>query len=355
MMKKVLTIIDREEIKGLNLQPMLDAAYDVLTLEYPTYHRQQLAHFFQLLFEVNALKQTPNGLDLAPAATVLARSSLNSHSEALAFFEIICLNSNNLHPLKSYLRTNEAKEHRFFETYLGSYGFFQFALQSALFQKRGNASFINPLLLPDCKRIVGEYLHHPPLLSDTLKAVFTKEVIPLHQVQRFKNQERKMIDYYNKHSILTILPQIGIPESRDDTKALQSFYKDTLFHEFDHCCAICGINLAQMLIASHIKPFRDCGHIFEAIDNNNGLLLCRNHDYLFDQGYITFDELGQLVVSEPLKHISDFELKFVLQPHYMLSPTILRTSRTLFFEYHRAHVFLNPEYFYESNKKNRSI
>ncbi|MGL5541716.1 MAG: HNH endonuclease, partial [Erysipelotrichaceae bacterium] len=326
MMKKVLTIIDREEIKGLNVQPMLDATYDALIVEFPNYHRQQLEHFFQSLFEVNVLKQTPNGLDLSPAATILARSLLNSDSEALAFFEIICHNSNHLHPLKAYLRTNEAKDHRFFETYLGSYEFFQFALQSSLFQKHGHQYFINPRLIPDCKRIVGEYLHHPPLLSDTLKAIFTKEVISFQHHHSFRNQERSMIDYYNKHSILNILPYLGIPESRDDTKILQSFYKDTLFHEFDHCCAICGINLAQMLIASHIKPFRDCGHLFEAIDNNNGLLLCRNHDYLFDQGYITFDEQGVLILSEPLKRISNYERKFVLQPNFVLPADLLRRS-----------------------------
>jgi predicted restriction endonuclease len=63
-------------------------------------------------------------------------------------------------------------------------------------------------------------------------------------------------------------------------------------HEFDHQCPICGTNIPAMLIASHIKPFRDCAHIFECADHNNGLLLCRNHDYLFDQGYFSLNEDG---------------------------------------------------------------
>ena len=49
----------------------------------------------------------------------------------------------------------------------------------------------------------------------------------------------------------------------------------------------------------HIS-FRDCAHIYEAIDHDNGLLLCRNHDYLFDQGYFTFDENGYIIFSEEL-------------------------------------------------------
>lgn len=89
-----------------------------------------------------------------------------------------------------------------------------------------------------------------------------------------------MLNYKYKQTILSIIPRRGIPHDRDETKALQSFYKDTLFHEFDHACPLCGINIPHMLIASHIKPFRDCAHIYEAIDHNNGLLLCRNHDYL---------------------------------------------------------------------------
>ncbi len=59
-------------------------------------------------------------------------------------------------------------------------------------------------------------------------------------------------------------------------------------------CAICSIDVEDFLIASHIKPWKDCNSN-ERLDINNGLLLCPNHDWLFDKGYISFEENGNIV------------------------------------------------------------
>ena len=155
----------------------------------------------------------------------------------------------------------------------------------------------------------------------------------------YKNTMEKMNDYKYKQAILSIIPRRGIPHDRDETKALQVFYKDTLFHEFDHACPICAINIPHMLIASHIKPFRDCAHIYEAIDHNNGLLLCRNHDYLFDQGYITFDDHGYIILSGELLKIENWQEKFSLKKNYRLPEEYLTRDRVLFFQYHRKYIF----------------
>jgi len=64
-------------------------------------------------------------------------------------------------------------------------------------------------------------------------------------------------------------------------------------------CAICGMTYAPMLIASHIKPWKDSTDE-ERLDANNGLLLCPNHDALFDKGYITFRDDGSILISEHL-------------------------------------------------------
>jgi predicted restriction endonuclease len=64
-------------------------------------------------------------------------------------------------------------------------------------------------------------------------------------------------------------------------------------------CALCGVNDERFLIASHIKPWKHSTNE-ERLDVNNGLLLCPNHDSLFDKGYISFDEDGILLVSDDL-------------------------------------------------------
>jgi hypothetical protein len=69
--------------------------------------------------------------------------------------------------------------------------------------------------------------------------------------------------------------------------------------ERDAKCALCRLDSAELLIASHIKPWRDATDE-ERLDPDNGLLLCPNSDRLFDTGYISFAEDGSLLVSDRL-------------------------------------------------------
>lgn len=64
-------------------------------------------------------------------------------------------------------------------------------------------------------------------------------------------------------------------------------------------CALCGVTDPRVLIASHIKPWSESTNE-ERLDVNNGLLLCPNHDALFDKHLISFDGLGKIVISETL-------------------------------------------------------
>jgi hypothetical protein len=82
----------------------------------------------------------------------------------------------------------------------------------------------------------------------------------------------------------------------------QSSFKEKLLQR--KCkCAICGVIDKKFLIASHIKPWSKSDHA-ERLDINNGLLLCPNHDSLFDKGFISFDEDGSLVVSSKIDEIT---------------------------------------------------
>ncbi len=57
--------------------------------------------------------------------------------------------------------------------------------------------------------------------------------------------------------------------------------------------------LTWMLIASHIKPWRDADNQ-ERLDTYNGLLLLPNYDKLFDLGYISFNPKGKIMCSRLL-------------------------------------------------------
>lgn len=78
-------------------------------------------------------------------------------------------------------------------------------------------------------------------------------------------------------------------------------FKDALLKKSEKC-NICNVNDRRFLIASHIKPWSESTN-YERLDVNNGLLLCPNHDWVFDKGYISFNVNGSIIISDMLSEI----------------------------------------------------
>lgn len=90
----------------------------------------------------------------------------------------------------------------------------------------------------------------------------------------------------------------------------------------------------RFLIASHIKPWKDCSNQ-ERLDGNNGLLLSPHIDKLFDSGWISFSDEGKVL-------ISDDSISKVMT-HWGLNPTMNVGSFTMqqkyYLKYHRENIF----------------
>ena len=63
-------------------------------------------------------------------------------------------------------------------------------------------------------------------------------------------------------------------------------------------CPITGVANPELLIASHIKAWK-AGTNQERLDPFNGLLLAPHIDKLFDRGFISFADTGEMLVSDP--------------------------------------------------------
>ena len=63
-------------------------------------------------------------------------------------------------------------------------------------------------------------------------------------------------------------------------------------------CPITSVANPAFLRASHIKPWRACETSEKCLDPYNGLALAPYIDQLFDQGYVTFDTNGTLILSD---------------------------------------------------------
>jgi hypothetical protein len=110
----------------------------------------------------------------------------------------------------------------------------------------------------------------------------------------------------------------------------QGQFRRDLIKAYCGRCAVTDIENDQLLIASHIKPWKACTNI-ERLDPNNGILLSALADKLFDKGLITFADDGRIVVSPTLS--SEDRRKCGIDETLSI-PLSARCRR--YMEYHRA-------------------
>ena len=340
--KKLLLILDAIELHSITLEETPIKVYEKLINDAYNIKLSEVKEIIQFLYHKQALVVGKNGIDLRPAPTIYAKSNQNSTVEALSLVETFLHDSSFYNFIRIQCKDNTYVSQEEICQQIDN-EIFQMLTQTSIFDFHNQMICFQHKHLHRLRQIIQEYqADTQPLVSHTLTALYTSSIVS-HEDKRieYKNTKLSMIPYHNKDVILSIIPRRGIPHDRDETKSLQAFYKDTLFHEFDHACPICQINIAHMLIASHIKPFRDCAHLYEAIDHNNGLLLCRNHDYLFDQGYFTFDDNGYIILSQALLQKPNLETSYILHKNFKLSEQYMSKERRLFLSYHRTFIFLD--------------
>lgn len=115
----------------------------------------------------------------------------------------------------------------------------------------------------------------------------------------------------------------------------QGPFRRLLERQYGVQCVISGMTMRELLIASHIIPWSK-SEPNEKIDPNNGLLLSVNWDSVFDKGFISFDDNGEIIVSKYLDDESAVTLgirKDARLPEYVFK------TRRQYLQYHREKIF----------------
>lgn len=114
----------------------------------------------------------------------------------------------------------------------------------------------------------------------------------------------------------------------------QGLYRKNLLEKWNNSSSISDYANSTFLMASHVKPWRDCD-IDECIDPENGLLLTPTYDYLFDQGYISFSDNGEIIISSQLSDADKKEMNITNNIKLRaVSPQLAE-----YLGYHRANIF----------------
>ena len=149
-------------------------------------------------------------------------------------------------------------------------------------------------------------------------------------------EEETIINKVYADSNLTLTTKKAIVDARKG----QGKYKKNL-NKVEKKCRFSGVTDSTYLIASHIKPWKNSNNQ-ERLDGNNGLLLAPNFDKLFDKGFISIEDNGNLIFSEDLSD-EVFDL-WELNKYKNLGEFNLEQKKYL--KYHRRYVF-------EKFKRNR--
>lgn len=102
-------------------------------------------------------------------------------------------------------------------------------------------------------------------------------------------------------------------------------------------CELCGVTKEELLIVSHIKPWKDSENN-EKLDLNNSLLLCTLHDSLFDKGFISFNNDGKIMISDEIDAINRIYLNINSN-----MKIVLNEQKKKYLNYHRNIVFKNKK------------
>jgi predicted restriction endonuclease len=80
---------------------------------------------------------------------------------------------------------------------------------------------------------------------------------------------------------------------------VQSFFRAAVMISYGSRCAVTGLAMPELLVASHIIPWN--ASVEHRADPRNGLCLNALFDRAFDRGLLTFDEDWRLVLSKRLR------------------------------------------------------
>lgn len=133
-----------------------------------------------------------------------------------------------------------------------------------------------------------------------------------------------------KASTLEVTEKLQLSKARIG----QGLFRSNL-EAIEPACRVTGVTRKSLLIASHIKPWSKCKDNAERLDGHNGLLLSPHIDKLFDRGWITFTDSGDLLCAEP--SIEQALQQWGVELPLNVGP--FSPKQAAFLEYHRDEIF----------------
>lgn len=208
---------------------------------------------------------------------------------------------------------------------------------SALNMKIGNIGRLDPELKK--KNITGlthgakmEELIWNEFNNDRESLVYEAEKI----IEKLSNQSVESVYLYSNEIDYSSQDKIRLVKTRIN----QAFFRSSVLSAYNNTCAITNIQVNELLVASHIKPWAEDKS--NRLNPHNGICFNSIHDRAFDRGLITIDKDYKIIVSSRLKDyysskfIDDIFKKY--EGHKIAIPKKFEPSLE-FLQYHNDVIF----------------
>lgn len=188
-------------------------------------------------------------------------------------------------------------------------------------KKRYSIGIIN------CKNEKAKSAHGYKWIEDTT---------PIEKTKFGTRIQVKQLENYLLEDIENILDnEISIDTEKEELikcRIGQGKFRDSLI-QFWKGCSVTDFQDIELLVASHIKPWRS-SLSKERLDVYNGLLLTPNLDKLFDKGYISFDDNGKILISKSLENYQALGISKDMKIN-------IKENHKKYLTFHREQIFKN--------------
>ena len=149
---------------------------------------------------------------------------------------------------------------------------------------------------------------------------------------------------WEEHEIARVSKDKSLSETTRQAVVLarrgQGLFKQNVMKR-ERWCRLTRVDRPEHLRASHCKPWRDASNE-ERLNGENGLLLTPDADHLFDRGFISFDDGGDVLVS-PVAHVESL-VRMGLDPAGLKNVGEFTSGQMQFLAFHRDKVFLKTQF-----------
>jgi len=165
----------------------------------------------------------------------------------------------------------------------------------------------------------------------------------------FTSDPNRDIDFLGSSRVVVTKASKSFPDYPTEANALvkvrrgQQFFRQTILRAYGIRCCISGVNIPELLVASHIKPWGTFPR--ERLNPRNGLCLSKLHDAAFDCGLIAIDADFRVILSSrirdflPQPTIEKIFLEF--EGAQIRSPEKTAQPDSNFLNFHRETIFQN--------------